>query len=399
MTLDQRVPEELLSVDFDTCQLPGMELHLLIDQLRLQGPVVPVSFLGSPSWLIIDQNHVAKAFRDSEKFPPDTPYKIGIEPVIGETFQSMAGDRHRFFRKLATPTFRPRSVERMDSNVLAEVANELIDSFIDHDEVDLVSVFTRRYPFLVIARLLGIPKEEEEQFYRWVMAILRFRSDPDTAIACRDELWDYLDPVIADRKKNPKEDVISSLIHDELNGIRMTTEQIKSHIGIMFTAGSSTTHDSLGNLLYALLANNGNWDRVKNDRELRSLAIEETFRWEPAVSMLPRMSHAEQTLELGGESIEPNTFVLFGICGANHDASVFNDPHDYQIGRNVEGMMTFGPGSRMCPGMHLARKELSITLDLLIQRLPNLYLLNPEESKPCGTIFRSPRELVCGLLR
>ena len=397
MTLNRKRSKDTLSVDFDTWQLPGMELHKLIDNLRMQGPVVPVSFLGAPSWLINDHNHVALGFRDNDNFPPDTPYKIGIEPVIGETFQSMAGDRHRFFRKLATPTFRPRSVERMDSNILAEVANELIDSFIDHEEVDLVSVFTQRYSFAVIASLLGIPKEEQQQFYRWVMAILRFRSNPENAIACRNELWDYLDPVIADRRKNPKDDVISNLIHDELDGMRMTDDQIKSHVGIMFTAGSSTTHDSLGNILYALLANNGSWERVKKNPELRPLAIEETLRWEPAVSMLPRMSHPENAIEFGGVTIEPNTFVLFGICGANHDASVFNKPHDYQIGRNVESMMTFGPGPRMCPGMHLARKELSVTLDLLIERLPNLFLLDREKSQPCGTIFRSPKQLVCRL--
>ncbi len=395
MSLTSKLTTGTLSVDFDTWQLPGIELHQLMDDLRGQGPVVPVTFLGEKVWLITDHAHVAAAFRDSNMFPPHTPYKIGIEPVIGETFQSMAGDQHRIFRKLATPTFRPRSVEQMDSEMLKRVANELIDSFIDQGEADIVSVFTQRYPFAVIARLLGIPKEEEEQFYCWAMAILRFRSNPEKAMACRDELWNYLEPVIAGRRKHPKEDVISQLIQDELDGFRMTDEQIKSHIGIMFTAGSSTTHDSLGNVLYALLENNDNWQRVKKNPKLRLLSIEETLRWEPAVSILPRMSRSEEVIEFGGVTIKPNTFVLFGICAANHDASVFNDPHDYQIGRDVERMMTFGPGPRMCPGMHLARKELSITLDLLIERLPNLRLIDREGSKPCGTIFRSPQRLLC----
>jgi len=391
----RKLTTESLSVDFDTLQLPGIELHQLMDDLRRQAPVVPVTFLGERVWLITDHAHVSAAFRDNNIFPPHTPYKIGIEPVIGETFQSMSGDRHRIFRKLATPTFRPRSVEHIDSDMLISVANELIDTFINQAEVDLISEFTERYPFVVIARLLGIPKEEEEQFHRWVMAILRFRSNPEKAIACRDELWNYLDPVIADRRKHPKEDVISQLIHHEVDDIQMTDEQVKSHVGIMFTAGSSTTHDSLGNILYALLVNNDNWQRVKSNPELRPLSIEETLRWEPAVSILPRMSHSDEAIEFGGVTIEPNNFVLFGICAANHDASVFNDPHDYQIGRNVESMMTFGPGPRMCPGMHLARKELGVTLDLLIERLPNLRLIDLESSKPCGTVFRGPQRLLC----
>ena len=395
MSSTRKLTTESLSVDFDTLQLPGIELHQLMDDLRRQAPVVPVTFLGERVWLITDHAHVSAAFRDNNIFPPHTPYKIGIEPVIGETFQSMSGDRHRIFRKLATPTFRPRSVEHIDSDMLTSVANELIDTFINQAEVDLISEFTERYPFVVIARLLGIPKEEEEQFHRWVMAILRFRSNPEKAIACRDELWNYLDPVIADRRKHPKEDVISQLIHHEVDDIQMTDEQVKSHVGIMFTAGSSTTHDSLGNILYALLVNNDNWQRVKSNPELRPLSIEETLRWEPAVSILPRMSHSDEAIEFGGVTIEPNNFVLFGICAANHDASVFNDPHDYQIGRNVESMMTFGPGPRMCPGMHLARKELGVTLDLLIERLPNLRLIDLESSKPCGTVFRGPQRLLC----
>ena len=152
---------EILSIDFDTWQLPGIELHQLMDKLRTQAPVVPVTFLGEKVWLITDHAHVAAGFRDNNLFPPHIPYKIGIEPVIGETFQSMTGDRHRIFRRLATPTCRPRSVEQMDSKILTSVANELIDTFISKGEVDLVSAFTERYPFAVIARLLGIPKEED----------------------------------------------------------------------------------------------------------------------------------------------------------------------------------------------------------------------------------------------
>jgi cytochrome P450 len=384
-------------VDFETVHYPGIELHQTIDNLRSHGPVVPINFMGAPSWLILDHSHVKQGFRDNFLFPPDTPYKIGIEPVIGETFQSMEGERHRIFRKLATPTFQPRSIEKLDGDLLAEVANELIHEFINNETADLVTAFNQRYPFVLIARLLGIPKEEEGQFYRWVMAILRFRSDPEAAIACRNELWDYLDPVIADRKANPKDDVISNLIHDEVDGIRMTEDQIKSHVGIMFTAGSSTTHDSLGNILYALLSNRDNWEKVKIYPELRPLAIEEALRWESAVSMLPRMSNKETDIEFGGVTIKANTFVMFGICGANHDPSVFNDPHDYKIGRKVEKMMTFGPGPRMCPGMHLARKELSVIIDLLIEKFPNLHLQDIAKSQPCGTIFRSPQQLVCSL--
>ena len=151
--------ENSFVVDFENVNYPCIELHKTIDNLRSDGPVVPIYFMGAPSWLILDYSHVKQGFRDNFLFPPDTPYKIGIEPVIGETFQSMEGERHRIFRKLATPTFQPRSIEKLDSDILAEVANELIHEFINNETVDLVKAFNQRYPFVLIARLLGIPKE------------------------------------------------------------------------------------------------------------------------------------------------------------------------------------------------------------------------------------------------
>lgn len=378
--------------DLDQWQYPGMALHELFDELRQRGPIVPVNFLGSQSWLITEHATLQQALKDGERFPPHLPYQFGIEPVIGETFQTMTGDRHRFYRKLATPTFRPRSIERMDSTMLADVADELIGQFYAAGETDLVSQFTERYPHMVIARLLGIPREEEEQFGRWVGGILNFRWDPDEAMRCRDELWQYLDPVIAQRTAEPADDVISALIHDEVDGARMTPEQVKSHIGIMFTAGSSTTHDSIGNLLYALLATDDCWQQVRENAELRDQAIEEALRWEPAVTVLPRMA-AEETVEFCGATIAPHSFVLFGISAANHDPAIYADPHRFDIHRNSEDMMTFGPGPRMCPGMHLARKELRITLDAIIDRLPKLELLDQDSAQPRGTVFRNPKAL------
>ena len=390
-----RLGSSASSIDFGVDQFPGQKLHETIDELRQRGPIVSVKFSGMPAWLIVDHKFLNEAFHDNDNFPPHMPYQLSIEPVLGETFQTMQGDRHRFYRKLATPTFRPRSIERMDSTTLVDVANELIETFIDNREVDLVAEFTQLFPFAVIANLLGIPQEEKEQFYDWTMAILRFNSDPDRAFHCRDELWNYLDPVIEERRKNPDEDVISHLIHDELQGIRMNNEQIKAHIGIMFTAGSSTTHDSLGNILYALLKNTENWRLVSAKPELRARAIEETLRWEPAVSVLPRMSRSDRTIRFGGVDIEPNSLVLFGICAANHDATIYKNPHEYIIQRDTGSMMTFGPGPRMCPGMHLARKELAVTLDLLTEHFPNLKLVDVDSSKPCGTVFRGPERLIC----
>jgi cytochrome P450 len=387
--------EEALRQDVAEWELPGMRLHSLLDQLREQAPIVPVKFLGMPAWLITRHAELEQAFRDTENLPPERAYKFGIEPLIGETFQSMSGGRHRFYRKLATPTFRPRMVEQINFTMFHDVANELIDSFIADGEVDLVTQFTERYPHIIIARLLGLPRDEEEQFARWVVGILNFKKNPGLARECRDELWAYLDPVIEDRQKNPKDDVISQLIHDEVDGVRMTPEQVKSNVAIMFTAGSSTTHDSIGNLVYGLATTENYWDQVRNNPELRENAIEEALRWEPAVSFLPRISKMSGATPFTGVDIQPNSFVIMGITAANHDPAVYDEPHRFDIFRASPKKMTFGHGVRLCPGMHLARKEIRVALDAVLERLPNLQLLQAERSAPCGTIFRQPKQLLC----
>ncbi|TFH29755.1 MAG: cytochrome P450 [Myxococcales bacterium] len=384
-----------LNQDVTAWELPGMELHELMDRLREQAPIVPVMFMGMPSWLITRQAELEQAFKDSEHLPPERAYKFGIEPLIGETFQSMSGERHRFYRKLATPTFRPRMVEQINFTMFSDVANELIDTFVDDGEADLVAQFTERYPHIVIARLLGLPRDEEEQFARWVVGILNFKLDPARARECRDQLWAYLDPVIDERTRNPKDDVISQLIRDEVDGVRMTREQVKSNVAIMFTAGSSTTHDSIGNLVYGLTTTEDYWERVRDRPELRDNAIEEALRWEPAVSFLPRLSQMAGSLPFAGVEIQPNSFVLMGIAAANHDPALYEAPHRFDIYRTSAKKMTFGHGVRLCPGMHLAKKEIRVSLDALLRRLPNLELTEREHSAPSGTIFRQPKQLRC----
>ena len=163
--------------DFYLDDFPGMVLHNLMDTLREQAPIVPVHFLGGPAWLITRHDELEAAFKDTDNLPPHRAYLASIATLIGENFQSMEGDRHRLFRKLATPTFRPRQVEKMDFDMLADVADELIDTFIKDGQADLVSQFTQRYPYIVIARLLGIPRDAEQEFAGWVVGLLDFNAD------------------------------------------------------------------------------------------------------------------------------------------------------------------------------------------------------------------------------
>ncbi|QFU75631.1 cytochrome P450 [Halioglobus maricola] len=384
-----------LDQDMSEWELPGLALHHFLDELRAEGPLAKIEYYGMPAYLVTSHDGLMRAFKDTVNLPPERAYQMGIAPLIGENFQSMSGERHRLYRKLATPTFRPRMVDKMDSYMMQEVADELIARFIDCSQTDMTRSFSLLYPYIVIARLLGIPRDEEEKFADWVVGLLHFTSEPERANRCRDELWAYLDPVIEERRRNPQDDVISQLIHDDVDGVKMDDALLKSHIGIMFSAGSSTTHDSIGNLLYALLST-GEWNRVRDNPDLRDQAIDEALRWEPAVSFLPRVTKAGSASIIEGVEIPADSFVFMGIASANHDASRFEDPHRFNIDREVDAKsMTFGHGPRMCPGMHLAKMNLRTTLDCLLERLPNLQLIESEGAAPSGTIFRHPAKLLC----
>ena len=131
---------------------------------------------------------------------------------------------HLRFRKLATPTFRSRAISRYAQTGLVDLAHELIDELDTRDEFDLVKEFTSRFPYLVITRLLGLPREREREFHAWALALLTFRDEPERAMKARRELSAFLAPVVEERRRAPREDVISELVQSEVDGRRLTDD-------------------------------------------------------------------------------------------------------------------------------------------------------------------------------
>jgi cytochrome P450 len=165
----------------------------------------------------------------------------------------------------------------------------------------------------------------------------------------------------------------------------------------MFSAGATTTCDGIGSLLHALLSHSGAWEQVVDDPSVRATAVHESLRWQTPVPNLPRIS-AEETVEFGGREIPPKSFVLFSMASANRDPAVYDDPHRFDPARSSRDILSFGRGERSCPGMHLAKKELSIALDVLIDRFPKLRLQgDPQASAPTGAIIRGPKTLPVAL--
>ncbi|MBS0581231.1 MAG: cytochrome P450 [Proteobacteria bacterium] len=379
--------------DFAVDLYPGGQLHRALAALRRHNPVSAVRFAGRPAFLISGHRELAEAFRDNARFPPADAYRITIEPVQGVTFQTMEDEQHRLYRNLATPAFRSRAVSAMEEEGLARIAHELIDRLGGVRRADLAAAFTHRVAFLVISRMLGIPARGEEMFRDWAVGFLEFPRDPERSRRCAAQITDYLLPIIAERRERPREDVISALILADADGHRLTDEEILAHIRLLFSAGASTTTDALGNLLFALLSERSRWQQLQEQPQLRENAIEELLRWETPVAVLPRLS-APHPVEFGGVQIPPATFCLFAIAAANRDPAVFAEPDRFDLRRDTKKkLLSFGPGPRLCPGLHLARRQLRVALDVLMERLPGLQLLEPEAAQPRGAILRGPAQL------
>lgn len=382
--------------DFAYDLFPGGQLHQRLAAHRETHPLTPARFAGEPAYVITGHRALADAFRDNERFPPADAYRITIEPVQGVTFQTMEDEQHRLYRRLATPAFRSRAVEAMEQEGLARLAHELIDRLQGQREADLAAAFTHRVAFLVITRMLGIPRDGEEVFRDWAVGFLEYPRDAERSRRCAEQINAYLAPIITERRREPRDDIISGLIAADADGHQLTDEEILAHIRLLFSAGASTTTDALGNLVYTLLSERERWEAVLADPELRAPAIEELLRWETPVAVLPRLS-APRPVEFHGVEIPAGTFCLFAMAGANRDPEVFDHPERFDLHRDSsKKLLSFGPGPRLCPGMHLARRQLAVALDVLLERLPGLHLRDIDAAQPQGAILRGPPALPVG---
>lgn len=388
---------DLDRVDFGLQELPGDSLHTVLRAHRERGPIQPTRFLGLPAFVITGHKVLEAAFLDEHVLPGHRMYQASFEPAIGKSFISDPDPAsHLLFRKLATPAFRSRAVASYEQSGLAALANELVDRFVDRfaegDEVDLVRDFTARFPYLVISRLLGLPRDREDEFHAWALALLSYREDPERGRQARESLSDFLIPIVEARRRDPQNDVISELLQAEVDGRKLSDEEVFSHVRLLFPTGGETTHGSLGNLLSALFLHDGAWQRIVRNPGDIPAAVAEGLRYDTPIAVLPRLSRSEPT-RLRGLAIPADSWVLFAIAGANRDPEVVRDPDRFDLDRVQPPNLVFGRGAKSCPGLHLARRNMAVALEVLTRRLPDLELVDGEAALPRRTVLRAPAAL------
>ncbi len=315
-----------------------------------------------------------------------------IGQYMGELILAMDGKEHRSYRNLVAHAFRASALERWDEALVRPTITRLLDRIAPRGRADLVAGITSQYPVQVICGLVGVPLEDSAQFHQWSEEINTGPLHPDVGMAASRAMRDYLAPIVEDRRAHPRDDVISDLVHAEIDGERLTDEKIYGFLRLLLPAGAETTFRVMGNALTALLVHPDVMARVVADRSLLPQVIEETLRWESSVTQVSRV--ATDDAEISGCPIPKGAALGVITASANHDETRYDHAEQFDVDRPVQNHMAFGTGQHQCLGMHLARLELRVGLDLILDRLPNLRL-DPDQPGPviAGLAFRGPMSL------
>lgn len=397
MTTARQAPD-ILSSDFMLD--PYQAYRVMVDEYPL------VWHEPMQSYIVSRYEDVARAFK--EPAYTTSNYDWQLEPVHGKTMLQMSGREHAVRRALVAPAFRGNELERKFLPVIEHNARELIDGFRHRGTVDLVADFATHFPINVIVDMLGLDKNDHERFQRWYTSIIAFlgnlSQDPDVAAAglrTREELAEYMIPIIRARRENLGDDLLSTLCAAEVDGTRMDDEDIKAFVSLLLAAGGETTDKALGSLFKNLLEHPEQLAAVRADRSLIPRAFAETLRYTPPVHMIMRQPSEDVTVS--GGVIPAGSTVTCLIGAANRDPRRFRDPDRFDILRDdlpaetafsaAAHHMSFALGRHFCVGALLAKTEVEVAANQLLDAMPDLRLAQGADPVEHGVFTRGPASL------
>jgi cytochrome P450 len=360
--------------------------------MRRSERVARVEVEGQVFFLALRYDDVSQVLRDADTFSSSIMRQV-MGPVMGRTILEMNGRAHTVHRGLVSNAFRPQAIERYAQMLVEPLVDELVGAIArSGPRAELVSQLTTNYPLTVIARLLGVPISDYRQFQKWSLDLIGYRAThPEPGLAASRALKAYLAPIVEQRRQSPQADLISELLAAEVEGERLSVDDIFGFLLLLLPAGAETTFRLLGNMLFALLSHAEQLDEVRSDRSQLDWALEETLRWEP-----PLLGTARQTTRattLGGVDIPADGKVSAMVGPANRDEAHYPDPDRFDIHRHADDHLSFGLGKHFCLGYHLARLEVLTAVNAVLDRLPNLRLDPDQECWIQGVSFRSPNRL------
>lgn len=409
-TIDEPATSQYESLDITS---PEAHEHAFARyaELRLQCPIMRANVTGvggdadidglpqRPIWLFTDYEANNRGLLNSA---------VGVDPTVALSPEQLAElpqppeelkplrrnilsldpPEHTRLRRLVQPAFTASRIEKLRPRIQA-ITDGLLDGIdaqaaadgeaAPHRHMELIARFAYPLPVTVICEMLGIPEGDRDQTQRWSENLLKPLREEEAEEIGRGigEFIAYLRTLFAERRAEPRDDLITDLLQAEVEGDRLTEDEVLAMVFILFVAGHITTVNLIANGMYALLTNPAQMAELRAQPDLIENAVEEILRYYgPAETSTLRF--AVRDFEIDGQAIERGAPLLFLLASANHDPERFVDPETFNISRaDANRHIAFGKGIHACLGAPLARLEGQIAIASLVQRYPDLKLAVP----------------------
>ena len=362
------------------------------DRLRDEDPVHETPF----GYTVLTRyEDVARALRGAEfgrdiealTPPPDDPIRLQrrerfqrrrAEGRAAKTILNLDPPDHTRLRRLVTLAFTPSAIERLRPRV-QQLVDDVLDVAAERGSIELVDELAFTVPFQVISDLLDLPTDRSDDVREWSQCLtagLEPTADEATLDASESAaalMGDYLREVVAHRREHLGDDLLSALIMVEEGGDRLSTPELLSFVTLLYVAGHETTVNLIGNGTLALLRHPDELRRWANDPSLDANAVDELLRYDGPVQQTVRVP--TQVVHFGDVVVQPGSMVMTVLGAANHDPTVFDDPHTLRLDRpNASRHLAFAAGVHYCLGASLAKLEAQVAIGSLIRRFPELEL-------------------------
>jgi len=351
------------------------------------------------SAVLRDQRFVADA-RKTPRFKKMQERSIAAGAVTREEAESQAmlgldPPDHTRLRSLVSKAFTPRAVEALRPRV-EQLVDEMVERCAAKGTFDVIREIAYPLPVIIIAEMLGIPPEDREQFKHWSdeMALSVGMANEGEQRRARDAqraLREYIIPILQERRREPREDLLSALVAAEEDGDKLSLMEVHSTIALILVAGNETTTNLIGNGLLALMRHPDQIDRLRARPDMIGTAVEELLRYDSPVQGTSR--HVPEDAEINGHAVRAGEELLLLIGAANRDPEQYKDPDTLDIGRADNKHLSFGNGIHYCLGAPLARIEGPAAIHALVQRFPNIRLATEKLDWGDNIVLRGLRSL------
>lgn len=365
--------------------------HESFTWLRREAPLywhepTPKTPDGEGFWVISRYDDVRDIFQDPERFSSETGgnrelggTQLKDDRGAGVMVNNTDDPRHRRMRNLVNTGFTPRMIGRMEAELRARI-DTILGAVAEKESFDFLTEVARELPLQAICSVLGVPQGDRAMLCDWVDEGIEADTGEVIAMSAHRKLGAYVRTLIEERRKTPTDDVISTIVHAEIEGETLSDRELRAFFSLLFPAGAETTRSAIAGGLLALIEHPEQWDALKNQPELVKTAVEEIVRWTTPSTYKRRTATCD--VELYGETIREGDKVTVWEASANRDEEIFSDPFRFDVARTPNNHVGFGHGVHFCLGAHLARLEIRITLEALLARFDGFELAGTPVYRP-----------------